>query len=88
MTVEEIRKFKKLFKDSILYGLKHRNAAIDYAMKYSRGQPKHVIAKFVKMYVNDKTVDMGLDGEKSINKMLILGEERGLLPLVSQLNFY
>ena len=88
MTVEEIRKFKKLFKDSILYGLKHRNDAMDYAMKYSRGQPKHVIAKFVKMYVNDKTVDMGPDGEKSIKKMLILGEERGLLPLVSQLNFF
>jgi 1,4-dihydroxy-6-naphthoate synthase len=87
MTVEEIRKFKKLFKDSILYGLKHRNAAMNYAMKYSRGQPKHVMAKFVKMYVNDITVDMGPDGEKSIKKMLIMGQERGLLPLVSQLNF-
>ena len=86
MTVEEIKKFKKLFKDSILYGLKHRNAAMDYAMKYSRGQPKHVMAKFVKMYVNDITVEMGPDGEKSIKKMLIMGQERGL-PLVSQLNF-
>lgn len=87
MTAEEIRKFKKLFKDSILYGLKHRNAAMDYAMKYSRGQPKHVMAKFVKMYVNNITVEMGPDGEKSIKKMLIMGQERGLLPLVSQLNF-
>ncbi len=25
MTIEEIRKFNNLFKDSILYGLKHRN---------------------------------------------------------------
>jgi 1,4-dihydroxy-6-naphthoate synthase len=87
MTAEEIRKFKKLFKDSILYGLKHRNAAMDYAMKYSRGQPKHVMAKFVKMYVNDITVEMGPDGEKSIKKMLIMGQQRGLLPLVSHLNF-
>jgi 1,4-dihydroxy-6-naphthoate synthase len=87
MTAEEIRKFKKLFKDSILYGLKHRNAAMDYAMKYSRGQPKQVMAKFVEMYVNDITVEMGPDGEKSIKKMLIMGQERGLLPLVSQLNF-
>jgi 1,4-dihydroxy-6-naphthoate synthase len=87
MTFEEIRKFKKLFKDSILCGLKHRNAAMDHAMKYSRGQPKHVMTKFVKMYVNDITVDMGPDGEKSIKKMLIMGQERGLLPLVSQLNF-
>jgi 1,4-dihydroxy-6-naphthoate synthase len=87
MAVEEIKKFNKLFKDSILYGLKHRNAAIDYAMKYGRGQPKHVMAKFVKMYVNDITVDMGPNGEQSLKKMLTMGQERGLLPLVSQLNF-
>jgi 1,4-dihydroxy-6-naphthoate synthase len=87
MTIEEIRKFNNLFKDSILYGLKHRNAAIDYAMRYSRGQSKHVIAKFVKMYVNDITVDIGPDGEKSIKKMLKMGQERGILPLISQLNF-
>jgi 1,4-dihydroxy-6-naphthoate synthase len=87
MTIEEIRKFNNLFKDSILYGLKHRNAAIDYAMRYSRGQPKHVMAQFVKMYVNDITVDIGPDGEKSIKKMLKMGQERGILPLISQLNF-
>jgi predicted solute-binding protein len=39
------------------------------------------------MYVNDITVEMGPDGEKSIKKMLIMGQERGLLPLVSQLIF-
>lgn len=87
MTIEEIREFNNLFKDSILHGLKHRNAAIDYAMRYSRGQSKHVIAKFVKMYVNDITVDIGPDGEKSIKKMLKMGQERGILPLISQLNF-
>lgn len=87
MTIEEIRDFNNLFKDSILHGLKHRNAAIDYAMRYSRGQSKHVIAKFVKMYVNDITVDIGPDGEKSIKKMLKMGQERGILPLISQLNF-
>ncbi|MGC1929287.1 MAG: MqnA/MqnD/SBP family protein [Candidatus Nitrosopolaris sp.] len=87
MTIEEIREFNNLFKDSILYSLKHRNAAIDYAMRYSRGQPKHVMAKFVKMYVNDITVNIGPDGEKSIKKMLKMGQERGILPLTSQLNF-
>lgn len=87
MTIEEIRKFNNLFKDSIIYGLKHSNAAIDYAMKYSRGQPKHVTERFVKMYVNDVTIDLGPDGEKSIKKMFKMGQEKGILPLISQLNF-
>jgi 1,4-dihydroxy-6-naphthoate synthase len=87
MTIEEIRNFNNLFKNSIIYGLEHSNAAVDYAMRYSRGQPKHVITKFIKMYVNDITVDMGSDGEKSIKKMFKMGQEKGILPLISQLNF-
>jgi 1,4-dihydroxy-6-naphthoate synthase len=87
MTIEEIREFNNLLRDSILYGLKHRNAAIDHAMRYSRGQSRHVIAKFVKMYVNDITVDIGTEGEKAIKKMFKMGQERGILPLTSQLNF-
>ncbi|MDQ6863735.1 MAG: ABC transporter substrate-binding protein, partial [Thermoproteota archaeon] len=87
MTIEEIRRFNNLFKASILYGLEHRNAAVDHAMRYSRGQPKHVMMKFIKMYVNDITVDMGTDGEKAIKKMFKMGQQKGILPLISQLNF-
>jgi 1,4-dihydroxy-6-naphthoate synthase len=87
MNIEEIRRFNDLFKASILYALEHRNAAVDYAMRYSRGQPKHVMMKFIKMYVNDITVDMGTDGKKAIKKMFKMGQEKGILPLISQLNF-
>jgi 1,4-dihydroxy-6-naphthoate synthase len=87
MNIEEIRRFNDLFKASILYGLEHRNAAVDYSMRYSRGQPKHVMMKFIKMYVNDITVDMGTDGKKAIKKMFKMGQEKGILPLISQLNF-
>ncbi|HET7147366.1 MAG TPA: MqnA/MqnD/SBP family protein [Candidatus Nitrosopolaris sp.] len=87
MTTQEIRWFNNLFKTSILYGLEHKNAAVDYAMRYSRGQPKQVMRKFIKMYVNDITVDMGPIGEKAIKKMFRMGQEKGILPLISHLNF-
>ena len=87
MNIEEIRRFNDLFKASILYGLEHRNAAVDHAMRYSRGQPKHIMMKFIKMYVNDITVDMGTAGEKAIKKMFKMGQDKGILPLISQLNF-
>ena len=35
-------------------------------MQYSRGKPRDLIEKFVKMYVNDVTVDMG-DQWRKIN---------------------
>jgi 1,4-dihydroxy-6-naphthoate synthase len=86
MTLEQIKMFDKLFKESILYGLEHIESAVDYAMKYGRGQPRDVITRFIKMYVNDVTIDMGTIGEKSIKQMFAIAEEKGFLSF-SKLNF-
>jgi 1,4-dihydroxy-6-naphthoate synthase len=86
MTLEQIKMFDKVFKESILYGLEHIESAVDYAMKYGRGQPRDVITRFIKMYVNDVTIDMGTIGEKSIKKMFAIAEEKGFLSF-SKLNF-
>jgi 1,4-dihydroxy-6-naphthoate synthase len=86
MTLEQIKMFDKLFRESILYGLENIESAVDYAMKYGRGQPRDMITRFIKMYVNDVTIDMGTIGEKSIKKMFAMAEEKGLLS-VSRLNF-
>ncbi|HEX5892754.1 MAG TPA: MqnA/MqnD/SBP family protein [Nitrososphaeraceae archaeon] len=86
MTLEQIKMFDKLFKESILYGLEHIESAVDYAMKYGRGQQRDVITRFIKMYVNDVTIDMGTIGEKSIKKMFAIAEEKGFLSF-SKLNF-
>ena len=86
MTLEQIKMFDNLFKESILYGLEHIESAVDYAMKYGRGQPRNVITRFIKMYVNDVTIDMGTIGEKSIKKMFAIAEEKGFLSF-SKLNF-
>ena len=86
MTLEQIKMFDKLFKESILYGLEHIESAVDYAMKYGRGQPRDIITRFIKMYVNNITIDKGTVGEKSIKKMFAMAKEKELLS-VSKLNF-
>lgn len=86
MTLEQIKMFDKLFKESILYGLEHIESAVDYAMKYGRGQQRDVITRFIKMYVNDVTIDMGTIGEESIKRMFAIAEEKGFLSF-SKLNF-
>jgi len=78
--LDVIRKFDGFLKKSIEYGLDHQDEAIDYAMKYSRGKPRKLIEKFVKMYVNDVTVNMGEKGEKSIRKMFQMAKDKDLIP--------
>lgn len=78
-TVEEIIEFDELFRDSIKYGLEHLEDAIEYSMQFGRGNPKSLIEKFVKMYVNDLTIDMGEEGKNSIITLLQKARSNNIL---------
>ncbi|MCH7966331.1 MAG: ABC transporter substrate-binding protein [Thaumarchaeota archaeon] len=78
--METICKFDKHLQASIEFGLEHMDDAIEYAMKYSRGKSRELIEKFVKMYVNEITVNMGDSGEKSIRKLFDMEKEQKLVP--------
>jgi 1,4-dihydroxy-6-naphthoate synthase len=79
MTRDQIAEFSDMFTRSIRYGLAHVDDAVEYAMQYGRGQPKEIIAKFVRMYVNELTVDMGNDGKRAIEKMFEMARQRGII---------
>jgi 1,4-dihydroxy-6-naphthoate synthase len=70
LKIEEIIEFDDLFRRSIKYGLDHLDDALDYSMQFGRGNSKSLIEKFVKMYVNDLTIDMDQKGKNSIITML------------------
>jgi len=77
---EIIKKFDNYLRDSINYARKHKEEALDYAMQYSRGKSRSLIEKFVKMYVNDVTVDMGEKGEEAIRRLFLMAKEKNLVP--------
>jgi 1,4-dihydroxy-6-naphthoate synthase len=79
MDRQAIEDFSELFTRSIAYGLDNVGEAVDYAMQYGRGQPKETITKFVKMYVNDLTLDMGQKGREAIARMFELAREKRLI---------
>lgn len=81
MKIEEIRQFDSYFRDSILYSLKNFDTAVDFAMRYGRGQPKDLIARFIKMYVNNTTIDMGARGQESLKRMFAIAKDRGILSI-------
>jgi 1,4-dihydroxy-6-naphthoate synthase len=70
LTIKEIIEFDELFRSSIEYGLKNFDDALEYSMQFGRGNPKSLIEKFIRMYVNDLTINMDQEGKDSIIKML------------------
>ena len=75
-----INRFDLYLQKSIKYALDHKDDALEYAMQYSRGKSRELIEKFVLMYVNDVTVNMGESGEKSIRTLFDMAKQKNLVP--------
>ncbi len=78
--MDTIHKFDKYLQESIQYGLDNFDAALDYAMQYSREKSRDLIEKFVKMYVNNVTVNMGDKGEEAIRRLFEIAKQKNLVP--------
>ena len=74
-------------RESIQYGLDHREEALSYAMQFARDLDAQLANRFVSMYVNERTLNYGEDGKQAIRKLLELGHERGIIPHPVQVDF-
>jgi len=77
---ETIRQVTRLLKASIVYGLEHRQEALDYALGFGRGLDVGLADRFVGMYVNDWTLDFGPRGRQAVAELLARGHAAGVIP--------
>ncbi len=82
-----MRKISELLSQSIEYALSHREEAVTYAMQYGRGMDAATTDRFVGMYVNQWTRDMGAKGREAITRLLTRGYHAALLPRPVNLEF-
>jgi 1,4-dihydroxy-6-naphthoate synthase len=77
---EELQKeVLRVHKESIEYGLAHKKEALEYAMKYGRGIGEDVGEKFVLMYVNKYTQDLGETGKAALKYLFDRAYDKGII---------
>ena len=64
---------------SIEYARSHEDEAVEYALRYGRGLDHELCRRFVNLYVNDDTMDMGSEGERALRTLYERAVSRGLL---------
>lgn len=69
----------KLVYDSIKYAIEHEDEALDYALSFGRGLDREEARKFVRMYVNERTLHIGEDGMKAAQKLLDEAYRKGVI---------
>src|SRR5215472_6157148 len=74
-------------KDSIQYGLNHREEALAYAMQFARDLDSQKADRFVGMYVNQRTLDYGEDGKEAVVRLLTMGHSAGIIPHEPNVDF-
>lgn len=74
-----LARISAMLKESILYAYEHFDDALDYAMHYARGKDRSTIARFIRMYVNELTVDMGDVGYNALKMLYSRAESKGIL---------
>ena len=66
-------------RDSIVHSLNNPVDALEFAKSWGRGIDEETNKEFVRMYVNQRTVDYGVAGRKAIRKFLREGQDIGLI---------
>lgn len=69
----------RVHKESIEYALAHKEEALEYAMEWGRGMGQDVGEKFVLMYVNEYTVELGEKGKAALELMFNKAHEKGII---------
>jgi 1,4-dihydroxy-6-naphthoate synthase len=78
--LEMARKISQKLRESIEYGYKNLNDAVNYALKFGRGLSFDLGERFIKMYVNELTIDMGIEGEKALKLLFDKAYDKNLIP--------
>ena len=75
-----MERIARLIRASIDYGLAHRAEAVRHALGYARDIDETLADRFVAMYVNKYTVDLGERGRQAVAELLDRAYAGGLIP--------
>jgi 1,4-dihydroxy-6-naphthoate synthase len=79
-TIEEI---SSLIRQSVAYARAHRSEPMDYIKQHSQELSDDVIRRHIDLYVNEFSLDVGGEGARAIDELLLRAEQAGIIPEVS-----
>jgi 1,4-dihydroxy-6-naphthoate synthase len=81
------RDLSEIIRESIEYGLAHRDEAVRHSLPYARDMDAKLAGKFIGMYVNEFTRDYGELGRAAIRKFLTDAHDKGYIDVPVEVEF-
>lgn len=77
---EEAARLRGALQESIRYAWSHHREALEYAAGFARSGSLEQIDRFVRMYVNERTLDMGVEGRRAHRLLYEMAWDERLIP--------
>jgi 1,4-dihydroxy-6-naphthoate synthase len=81
------RDLSEIIRESIDYGLTHREEAVRHSLPYARDMDAKLAGKFIGMYVNEFTRDYGEVGRDAIRRFLVEAHDEGYIDAPIEVEF-
>jgi 1,4-dihydroxy-6-naphthoate synthase len=79
-------KINQALRQSIEAAYADEDSALDYALTFGRGVDRETCRSFVRMYVNEDTLDMGEEGQSALEALFGRAQRAGLLDQIPSLD--
>ena len=83
--LETAKKIQDALMKSIKFARSNLEGALEYAAEFGRGTQPKVLEKFIGMYVNEDTVDLGSEGKVALETLFAKGVEKSFFSSVPAL---
>ena len=81
------RDLSEIIRESIDYGLAHRDEAVRHSLPYARDMDAKLTGKFIGMYVNEFTRDYGEAGRAAVRKFLTAARDKDYIDVPVEVEF-
>jgi len=81
------QKVNLLIRKSIEYAYKNPDSSLAYIRQFAQEMEDNVMHKHIELYVNEFSVDLGVEGKKAINILFDEAKKRKLIPKLPELIF-
>jgi 1,4-dihydroxy-6-naphthoate synthase len=78
---DEIKdRVNRVLRRSVEYAFAHRSASLDYVRAHAQEMDEDVMYRHIDLYVNQYSVDLGLEGRRAVELLFEKAEQTGIIP--------
>ncbi|WP_432708796.1 menaquinone biosynthesis family protein [Pedobacter sp.] len=87
LPLEVQQKLNRIVRKSVEFAFANPKSGLEFIQEHAQAMDEAVMYKHIELYVNQYTIDLGLEGRKAIDKLFSIAESKEIIP-VRRKNLY